>query len=69
MSQRLNHRREGKRFQDNGPRWENSNPMAGCNSTHVARARRGWRTLLRRGRRRSFKQEIREKMRLMGDED
>ncbi len=27
MSQRVNHRREGKRYQDNGTRWENPNPI------------------------------------------
>ena len=52
MSQRINHRREGKRHQDNGPRYENGNPMAGCNSTHVARGRRGWNNIRRRKERR-----------------
>jgi hypothetical protein len=52
MSQRINHRREGKRYQDNGSRYENGNPMAGCNSTHVARSRRGWRNIRRRKERR-----------------
>lgn len=56
MSQHINHRRGGGRHQDNGPRWENPNPMAGCNSTHVARARRGWRDLLRRSERRKLRQ-------------
>ncbi len=60
MSQHINHRREGKRHQDNGPRWENRNPMAGCNSTHVARARRGWRDLFRRKCRRKAKQMFTE---------
>lgn len=62
MSQRVNHRREGARHQDNGPRYENGNPMAGCNSTHVARARRGWRTIRRRKERREAKQQINEQM-------
>jgi len=53
MSQRINHRREGKRYQDNGPRYENGNPMAGCNSTHVARARSAWRKIGRRKLRRN----------------
>ncbi len=57
MSQRPNHRRGEGRHQDNGPRWENQNPMAGCNSTHVARARRAWRNLKRRLFRRKVKQE------------
>lgn len=39
MSQRKNHRRGEKRHQDNGPTWESPTPGAGCNSTHVARAR------------------------------
>jgi len=53
MSQKINHRRGEDRHQDNGPRWENGDPMAGCNSTHVARARRSWRTLGRRLERRT----------------
>ncbi len=53
MSQRINHRREGRRYQDNGPRWESHTPSAGCNTTHVARARAGWRTLGRRAERRT----------------
>jgi hypothetical protein len=53
MSQRINHRRGEDRHQDNGPRWENGNPMAGCNSTHVAKARSSWRTLGRRLERRT----------------
>lgn len=52
MSQRINHRREGKRYQDNGPTWESRNPMAGCNSTHVARCRSAWRKIGRRIERR-----------------
>jgi hypothetical protein len=55
MSQKINHRRDGKRHQDHGPRWENGNPMAGCNSTHVARSRSSWRTLGRRIERRTGK--------------
>jgi hypothetical protein len=55
MSQKINHRRDGKRRQDNGPRWENGNPMAGCNSTHVARSRSAWRTIGRRLERRTGK--------------
>lgn len=53
MSQRIDHRREGKRHQDNGPRWENGNPMAGCNSTYVARSRSAWRKIGRRLERRT----------------
>ena len=57
MSQRPNHRRGEDRHQDNGPRWESHTPNAGCNSTHVARARRGWQNLMRRVFRRKAKQE------------
>lgn len=39
MSQRLGHRRGEPRHQDNGPTFESHTPNAGCNSTHVARAR------------------------------
>lgn len=53
MSQRINHRRGGKRHQDSGPTWEGGPPGSGCNSTHVARARRGWRTMGRRAERRT----------------
>lgn len=66
MSQRINHRREGKRHQDNGPRWENGDPTAGCNSTHVARARRGWRKLGRRIERRTGHKSIKVAYRVTG---
>ena len=52
MSNRPNHRRGEKRRTEHGPRWENANPGAGCNATHVARARRKWKTRLRRLKRR-----------------
>jgi hypothetical protein len=55
MSQRINHRREGKRYQDNGPTWEGGPPNSGSNSTHVARSRRKWRTRGRRLERRTGK--------------
>lgn len=42
MSQRLGHRRGEPRHQDNGPTFESHTPNAGCNSTHVARARAKW---------------------------
>lgn len=45
MSNHANHRRGHGRIQGNGPRWENRNPEAGCNSTHVARARKKWKQL------------------------
>jgi hypothetical protein len=52
MSNGPNHRRGHDRIQGHGPTWENGNPSAGCNSTHVARARKGWKALNRRRERR-----------------
>lgn len=52
MSSGPNHRRGHGRIQGNGPRWENGNPEAGCNSTHVARARAKWKKRDRRRERR-----------------
>lgn len=52
MSSKPNHRRQHERVLERGPRWENTNPAAGCNSTHVARARRAWQTMRRRAERR-----------------
>lgn len=45
---------------EHGPRWENANPGKGCNSTHVARARRGWARINARRRRRQLKRELEE---------
>lgn len=42
MSNRINYRRGDARRTEHGPTWENLNPGAGCNSTHVARGRRNW---------------------------
>jgi hypothetical protein len=53
MSSAPNHRRGHGRIQGNGPRWENPSPEAGCNSTHVARARKSWKALMRRAERRT----------------
>ena len=56
MSNKKSHRRDGprnKKRTENGPRWENPNPGAGCNSTHVAGARKGWSDLRRRAERRT----------------
>lgn len=55
MSSHKNHRRGHGRIQGNGPRWENKNPEAGCNSTHVARARSAWKRLDARKERRTGK--------------
>ena len=52
MSNRPNHRRGEERRTEHGPRWESKNPGAGCNSTHVARARREWKRIRARAERR-----------------
>lgn len=41
---------------ENGPRWENKNPGAGCNATHVARTRRWWKRFANRTARRTGQQ-------------
>lgn len=56
MSNHKNYKRDEEARTENGPRFENGNPGAGCNSTHVARARRSWRNLHRRQERRRFSQ-------------
>jgi len=43
---------------ENGPRWESHNPGKGCNSTHVARARKAWKRLKNRVTRRKSKQGL-----------
>lgn len=53
MSNSKNHRRGHGRIQENGPRYENLNPAAGCNSTHVAKSRRKWKEMVRRVERRT----------------
>ena len=53
MSSKPNHRRGHGRIQERGPRYESANPAAGCNSTHVARSRRKWKTRVRRVERRT----------------
>ncbi len=53
MSSHPNHRRGHDRIQERGPRWENPDPAAGCNSTHVARARRNWKKRVCRAERRT----------------
>lgn len=62
MSSKPNPRRGHDRVLERGPRYENSDPAAGCNSTHVARARNFWRTLNRRTERRDGKKEIQEEL-------
>lgn len=53
MTQHKNHRRDGRSHQDNGPTWEGGPPNSGCNSTHVARARKGWKRIKSRSERRT----------------
>jgi hypothetical protein len=52
VSNHKNHRRGEERRTEHGPRYENPNPGAGCNATHVARARRKYRDRGRRAKRR-----------------
>lgn len=53
MSNKKNHRRGEDRRTETGPRYENPNPGAGCNATHVARGRARWKRRLRRDARRA----------------
>ncbi len=53
MSNHRNHRRQEDRRTEHGPTWENPNPGAGCNSTHVAQARTAWKALNHRAERRT----------------
>ena len=55
MTQRINHRRGGKRYQDNGPSFESHRPNGGCDSTHVARSRSKWKKRKNRSERRNGK--------------
>lgn len=48
MSNKANPRRGHGKIQGNGPRYENPNPEAGCNSTHVARSRAKWKRRMNR---------------------
>jgi len=53
MSNRNNPRTGDEKRTEHGPRWENSNPGAGCNSTHVARSRAKWKRRISRCERRT----------------
>ncbi len=53
MSRRINHRRGNVQRTETGPRYENANPGAGCNATHVARSRAKWKRRGARADRRS----------------
>jgi hypothetical protein len=57
-----NHRRGHDRVLERGPRYENGNPRKGCNSTHVARGRKKWKTLDRRAARRDSQRELLERV-------
>ena len=52
MSNHDNARRDEHRRSEHGPRYENGDPGAGCNSTHVARGRRKWKRIRERVERR-----------------
>jgi hypothetical protein len=53
MSQKKNHRRGSKRYQDHGPDYEGGPPNSGSNSTHVARSRKKWKRIANRTERRT----------------
>jgi len=57
MSNHRNARRDEARRSEHGPRWENGDPGAGCNSTHVARARRRRKRIRARVERRTANRE------------
>lgn len=56
MSNKKNPRRKGVKRTETGPRYENPNPGAGCNATHVARGRKKWKRIKAREQRRAAKQ-------------
>lgn len=53
MANKTNPRRAGAKRTETGPRWESHNPGEGCNSTHVARARKSWKKRAARSERRN----------------
>ena len=53
MSNHDNHRRNEEKRTEHGPSYENANPGAGCNSTHVAKSRRDWKKMYARAVRRT----------------
>jgi hypothetical protein len=55
MSNRTNPRRKKSKRTETGPRFENPNPGAGCNATHVARSRKKWKRVGARTERRTGK--------------
>ena len=56
MSNKTNPRRMGGKRTETGPRYENPNPGAGCNATHVARGRAKYKRRIRRDERRQGKE-------------
>lgn len=58
MSNKPNARRDEQRRTEHGPRYENPNPGAGCNATHVACARAKWKRRTARKQRREARVEI-----------
>lgn len=67
MANKKNHRREGSgnvKRTETGPRYENPNPGAGCNSTHVAKGRKKYKARRNRSERRSPISELDD---LLGD--
>ncbi len=54
MSNHRNYRRDEHARTEHGPAWESHNPGKGCNSTHVARGRKKWKTRIRRAIRRQL---------------
>jgi len=65
VSNRTNPRRGDKRRSEHGPRYENGDPGKGCNSTHVAKGRKDWKTIRRRKARREGKEEIENQLIVM----
>lgn len=55
MSNKTNPRRKGGKRTETGPSWEGNPPSSGCNSTHVARARKKWKRTANRTLRRNGK--------------
>lgn len=53
MSNKTNLRRKKTKRTETGPRYENRNPGAGSNSTHVARSRKKWKRRASRTERRT----------------
>ena len=57
MSNHANARRGDSYRSEHGPRYENGDPGAGCNATHVARGRRKYKRLRERRDRRQRSRE------------